>query len=108
MDFIVYMTTAIFVFALAYIIFQMTPQSKPRDIYERFMSSTLQEKDVAGDIHPTSAPPPKAEGCEPKESPWFDHRVIGFCEDSRLTTPGRLVLPNISTPGEIFATCINE
>ena len=27
------------------------------------------------------------------ESPWYDHRVIGFCEDKKLTTPGKLVLP---------------
>jgi hypothetical protein len=48
---------------------------------------------VGGDIHPTSkvAPEPKVK-CESNKSPWFDHRVIGFCEDERLTTPSNIFL----------------
>ena len=101
---------AIFVIGLAYILFKMTPPPKQKSVYERFVSA-FQEKDIGGDIQPTSSPPPIPPGCEPKKSPWFDHRIIGFCEDERITTPGRLIIPNISTPsvaGEIFATCINE
>jgi hypothetical protein len=107
MDFVIYMTMAIFVISFAYILFEMTPQPKKKSIYERFTASTSQQ-----DIQPTtSLPPPVSPGCDPKKSPWFDHRIIGFCEDERITTPGRLIIPNVSVPsvgGEIFATCINE
>jgi hypothetical protein len=101
MDFVIYMTMAIFVISFTYILYTILPRPelKKKEFFSASRSSyqpqLIQEQSsiLVDNIQPTSYPPPEPkEKCEPEKSPWFDHRIIGFCEDERLTTPSNIFL----------------
>ena len=85
MDLLIYIALSLFLISIAWFLTDII--NKPKKTTEEFKENNDKYQE---ETYMTV----QNINCDSSKSPWYDHRVIGFCEDQRLTTPGNLVLPD--------------